>query len=78
MAIFDPYRIHAPFKFGTVDDVGGRYAGGLLGKWVKYNEYFIYFNPMLRQRTVFMMTLPGLINYERAGPSVLVPGILTH
>jgi len=62
----------------TVNGVKPSAGGGLLGKWVKYNEYFIYFNPMLRQRTVFMMTLPGLINYERAGPSVLVPGILTH
>ena len=35
-------------------------------------------NPMLRQRAVFMMTLPGLINCGRAGPLGLVPGILTH
>ena len=35
-------------------------------------------HPMLRQRAVFMMTLPGLINCGRAGPLGLVPGILTH
>jgi len=35
-------------------------------------------NPMLRQRAVFMVTLPGLINCGRASPSGLVPGILTH
>jgi len=35
-------------------------------------------HPMLRQRAVFMMTLPGLINCGRVGPLGLVPGILTH
>jgi len=35
-------------------------------------------NPMLRQKAVYMMTLPGLINCGRAGPLGLVPGILTH
>jgi len=34
--------------------------------------------PMLRQRAVFMMTLPGLITCGRVGPLGLVPGILTH
>jgi len=58
MAIFDPHRIHTPRpitkNFGTGDYVGGPYGcdkfganpsidGGLLGKWVKYNEkIFIY------------------------------------
>ena len=55
MAIFDPHRIHTPWpitkKFGTGDYVGGPYGcakfganvdGGLLGKWVKYNEFFLF------------------------------------
>jgi len=35
-------------------------------------------NPVLRQRVVFMMTLPELINCGKAGPLGSVPGILTH
>ena len=35
-------------------------------------------HPMLRQRVVFMMTLPGLINCGKAGPLGSVPGILTR
>jgi len=30
-------------------------------------------NPMLRQRVVFMMTLPGLSNWGKAGPLGSVP-----
>ena len=35
-------------------------------------------NPMLRQRVVFTMTLPELINCGKAGLLGSVPGILTH
>ena len=34
--------------------------------------------PDAKQRSVFMMTLPGLINCGRAGPLGLVPEIFTH
>ena len=51
-----------PKKIGTGDYVGGPYGcakfganpsmGGLLGKWVKYNEIFIYlFIPFFHQLT---------------------------
>ena len=32
----------------------------------------------VRQKAVYMMTLPGLINCGRAGRLGLVPGMLTH
>ena len=57
MAIFDPHRIHTPRpitkKFVASDYVGDPYGcakfganpstGFFGGKWVKYNENFIYF-----------------------------------
>ena len=33
---------------------------------------------MLRQKAVYMMTLPGLMDCGKAGPFGLVPGMLTH
>jgi len=35
-------------------------------------------SPMLRQKAVYMRTLPGLMDYGKAGPFRLVPGMLTH
>jgi len=35
-------------------------------------------SPMLRQKAVYMRTLPGLMNCGKAGPLVLVPEMLTH
>jgi len=42
------------------------------------NPAWTQHSPMLRQKAVYMMTLPGLINCGRAGPLGLVPGMLTH
>jgi len=33
---------------------------------------------MLRQKAVYMRTLPGLMDCGKAGPYGLVPGMLTH
>ena len=33
---------------------------------------------MLRQKAVYMRTLPGLMDCGKAGPFGLVPGMLTH
>ena len=35
-------------------------------------------SPMLKQKAVYMRTLPGLIDCGKAGPFGLVPGMLTH
>jgi len=35
-------------------------------------------SPMLRQKAVYMRTLPGLMDCSKAGPFGLVPGMLTH
>ena len=35
-------------------------------------------SPMLRQKAVYMRTLPGLMDCEKAGPFWLVPGMLTQ
>jgi len=38
------------------------------------NSALTQHNPMLRQRVLFMMTLPGLINCGKAGPLGSVRG----
>ena len=35
-------------------------------------------SPVLRQKAVYMRTLPGLMDCGKAGPFGLVPGMLTH
>ena len=35
-------------------------------------------SPMLRQKAVYMRTLPGLMDCGKAGPFGSVPGMLTH
>jgi len=35
-------------------------------------------SPMLRQKAVYMRTLPGLMDCGKPGPFGLVPGMLTH